>query len=107
MKIFLKSCVSIGVALAVLYIIVLPKILRALSGQEVIVSNILGSKLPNSSEATSTTNETKKSSGSYGDNVMVDTIPTTQWNYKEALPKHIEEQIMELHMMFRGVANKW
>ena len=123
--VLLQSIVSIGIALTVLVIMVWPKIHRAWKGQPVVMSHVLGSSFSKSSETTNNTSMTQIHQHSSSpptspkplssldatqdeeQNAVMDHADKTTWNEHEALPSHIESQILELQRTFRSVADKW
>jgi hypothetical protein len=111
--VLLQSIVSIGIALTVLVLLVWPKIHRAWSGQTVIMSQLLSSSgssnasNSNSSEATTASvTRSKHQQEEEGTTSPTFHDTTTTWNEHEALPSHIESQIWNLQMTFRGVTEK-
>ncbi|GAX15918.1 hypothetical protein FisN_UnNu069 [Fistulifera solaris] len=111
--VLLQSIVSIGIAVTVLILLVWPKIHRAWSGQTVIMSQLLssGSSNASSNAAHSSSSETTTTASRSKDPEEGATSPTvndttTTWNEHEALPSHIESQIWNLQLTFRGVTEK-
>ncbi len=101
--------VSLGVASAVLILIIWPKVLRVRSGEKVVISNMLGSKFGKNS-----TSETSSRPTDDQDMTLVphDTSTPTEnvrlcWREHEVLPKHIEQQIYDLQVFLRTVTHRW
>jgi len=98
--VILNASVSIGIAVSVVYLIVFPKVLRVLSGEKIVVSQMLGSRY--SMKAASTTEFTSEAA-------PPEQAPSKQQiavGQDDPLPPQIESKIFQVQGLLRCIMNQ-
>jgi hypothetical protein len=100
-QVFLRSFLSIGIAMTVLVILIWPKLRRVWSGERVVLTTVLDARFKAPGAATTPTDDHRKNTleDAAGDRIHL--------KEGDPLPRTIEQQVLRLHDVLRTVEDRW
>jgi hypothetical protein len=102
--VFLRSLLSIGIAMTVIIVMILPKLRRVWSGEKVVLTTVLDARYkPGSTPSAGGTRCTHE------DKASVVTAAEERIRLKEGdpLPYPVEQQVLRLYDVLRTVEDRW
>lgn len=97
---------SLGFSVTLLTFIIVPKIRRVMSGEKVVISNILGSRF-NRAPPSNTSSEGTHENEIVACNGQLHSLSRIPVGEYDPLPSFIEKNVMDLETVCRQVTAKW